>query len=279
MAGRRSGRPIAALPSALERWEEVAARVGDRTPALFLDYDGTLTPIVERPADATLPARTRDVLARAAGRVPVAVISGRDLSDVRRLVGLDALWYAGSHGFDIAGPGGRRERRAREALPALGEAEAELRRAVEASGDFPGARVERKEFAVAVHYRGAPRGRVPDLRRRVEEVAGSHAGLRTTGGKKVVELRPDVEWDKGRALRWLWGMMGLDGEIHHPFYLGDDVTDEDAFRVLAGGLAGTGVVVRGEEDRRPSRADYALADPDEVRRFLETLLPGAGPGR
>ncbi len=92
------------LPSALDRWDEIAARLDGRRPALFLDYDGTLSPIAPRPELAILPEETRDLLRRLAARFPVVILSGRGREDVAALVGLDGLAYAGSHGFDIAGP-------------------------------------------------------------------------------------------------------------------------------------------------------------------------------
>ncbi|HEY9421471.1 MAG TPA: trehalose-phosphatase, partial [Thermoanaerobaculia bacterium] len=91
-------------PSALERWDEIETHLRGRRPALFLDYDGTLSPIAPRPEMATLPEPTREVLRRLAGEVPVVIVSGRGREDVAALVGLDGLAYAGSHGFDIAGP-------------------------------------------------------------------------------------------------------------------------------------------------------------------------------
>jgi len=258
--------PIRQLPAASARMSEIRARLADRTPAVFLDYDGTLTPIVEDPARATLPGETRAVLRRLSDLCPVAVVSGRDLPDVFGMVDLPDLHYAGSHGFDIRGPDGLREERAPEYLPDLDAAEEEIRDLLDG---IPGARVERKRFAVAVHYRATPPARVPE----VEEVVRRHAEatdrLRLSGGKKIFELRPTVEWDKGRALRWLMEVLGLDTGEFVPVYVGDDVTDEDAFRALAG--EGIPVVVRGEDDDRPTRADYALADPPAVHDFLEEL--------
>lgn len=263
--GARS-RPIRRLPSARSHDEEIRGRLGERTPALFLDYDGTLTPIVADPADATLPPETRGVLRRLSDLCPVAVVSGRDLADVFGMVGLPDLFYAGSHGFDIRGPDGLREERAPGYLPDLDAAAERLRNAVEG---IPGARVERKRFAVAVHYRATPRDRVSGVEEAVGRVAADTERLRLSGGKEIFELRPAVEWDKGRALLWLMDVLELDRDRWCPVYIGDDVTDEDAFRVVRDD--GVALVVRGEEDDRPTRAHYALEDPDDVRAFLETL--------
>lgn len=263
-------RPIGELPDALDRREEILRGFGSRRPAVFLDYDGTLTPIVEDPEEARLPETTRETLRRLAARFPVAVISGRDLRDVREKVALESLTYAGSHGFDMQGPKLRRQR-GEQYLPALEAAEAEL---AERVAGIPGVSVERKRFAIAVHYRRAPAGREVEVAERVADVAATRPELRLTAGKKVHELRPDVEWDKGRALLWLLETLQLDGDDVLPVYIGDDVTDEDAFRALRS--RGLGVVVRGEDDERPSLARYALEDPGAVRRFLEMLSePGS----
>lgn len=265
------------LPLALDRAEEVRGLLSGRRPAVFLDYDGTLTPIVERPEDARLPAPTRDAIERLAKLVPVAVVSGRDLADVREMVGVEGIAYAGSHGFDIVGPDGSKHQRAVELLPELDAAERELAPRLEA---VPGARVERKTLAIAVHFRQVAENRVPEVEGAVAEVAAAHPRLRRTGGKKVFELRPDVEWDKGRALRWLLEVLDLGGDDVLPIYVGDDETDEDAFRAVRD--RGLGVVVRGEGDDRPTLASYALRDPGEARAFLDlvadALVSGVGSG-
>lgn len=260
------------LPSAIDRRDELRAAMAGGTPAVFLDYDGTLTPIVERPEDATLPEETRRAVKELATRCPVAVVSGRDLADVRAMVGIDGIFYAGSHGFDIAGPGGRTEQRAIDHLPHLAAAEAELRPAI---GTIPGARLERKRFAVCAHVRQVEEARVGQVEAAVDAVAARHPELRKTIGKKVFELRPNVEWDKGRALQWLLEVVGADGDDIVPLYVGDDLTDEDAFRTIA--EHGIGVVVRGEDDARETSARYSLADTDEVRRFLDSI-PGSPDG-
>jgi trehalose-phosphatase len=261
-------RTIRDLPSAVERAPDLNADLAGRTPAVFLDYDGTLTPIVPDPRHATLPEPTRAALRRLADRVPVAIVSGRDLDDVRAMVGIEGIAYAGSHGFDIVDPDGERHERAPDALPVLDDAELRLAPVVEG---IPGAALERKRFALAVHFRRIEDpDRVNDLEAAVDQaVADSDGRLRKTGGKKIFELRPAVDWDKGKALLWLLGVLGLDRDDVVPLYVGDDLTDEDAFAAI--GERGLGVVVRGEADGRATAADYSLDHPDEVRDLLDRL--------
>jgi trehalose 6-phosphate phosphatase len=260
------GNDIRDLPLALDHGDELRRTVSERRPAVFLDYDGTLTPIVGRPEDAALPPRTRAAIERLAALVPVAILSGRDLQDVRRMVGIDGITYAGSHGFDLVRTDGSVHQRGREFLPDLDAAERGLGPRLEG---IPGARVERKAFAIAVHFRQADDDRVPEIDAAVAEVAAEHPRLRRTGGKKIFELRPDLDWDKGKALDSLLEELGLGGDDVLPIYVGDDDTDEDAFRAIAGG--GLGLVVRGERDARPTSARYALRDTEEARAFLELL--------
>lgn len=252
--------------------QEVAARLMDELEArrlvLFFDYDGTLTPIVRRPEDATLPEARRSLLRELATHVTVGIVSGRDLDDVRKMVALEELYYAGSHGFDVRGPGELRmqHEEARDRLPELDAAEQELRDHLDA---LDGVRVERKGFAVAVHYREADEGDVETVEAAVNDAIGRHDGLRKKGGKKIFELQPDVPWDKGRAVRWLLEQLGLTGPDVLPVYVGDDETDEDAFEALSG----DGVGIRVGPPDEPTGADYHLRDPDELERLVRELLP------
>lgn len=254
------------LPSALEHSSEIARLLSGKQAAVFLDYDGTLTPIVDRPEDARLADATRDQIAELAARSAVAVISGRDIRDVRAMVGLDGLTYAGSHGFDIVSADGSGHQRARDYLPDVDSAEHDLEPRL---SSISGARLERKAFAIAVHFRGVDEGSIPDVRAAVAAVAAAHPRLRQTGGKKVLELRPDIEWDKGRAVLWLLELLALDGRDVVPIYVGDDETDEDAFRAIRD--RGLGVVVLGEADDRPTAAQYAVSSTDEARDFLRLV--------
>ena len=240
--------------------------LGGRRPALFLDYDGTLTPFVDRPEDALLPAETREILAGLARLCPVAIVSGRTRDDVEALVGLDGIVYAGCHGFDIAGPGiiPPRHAEAERAVPALAEVADAL---VKRLGSIDGTLVENKTYAVAIHTRLVAPELEDEVRAAVAGRVARHPELRLTSGSKVLEVRPRMEWDKGRAVLWLLRALGLDRAEVAPIYIGDDLTDEDAFAVLS--ERGVGIVVG--RDSRLTHAEYALAEPREVVHFLGAL--------
>jgi trehalose 6-phosphate phosphatase len=257
-----------AVPDALVHFAEIERRLSGRRPAVFLDYDGTLTPIVARPELAVLSPDMRDAVRELAGRCPVAIISGRDRADVERLVGIEGLVYAGSHGFDIAGPDGlaMQYEGAAEFLPDLDRAEASLRERLDG---IEGALVERKRYAIAVHYRLVAAAQLPVIEEAVDAaLAAAPDRLRRTGGKMVFELRVRLPWDKGRAVVWLLDTLGLNRPEVLPFYLGDDETDEDAFGALRD-RDGIGVLVAAQP--QPTLARYRLADPDAAGRFLRAL--------
>src|SRR5215475_12887036 len=171
------------LPSALGHVQEITQ--GADQLAIFLDYDGTLTPIVSRPDQAVLTDSTRAILRALAAKMPVAILSGRELKDVRKRVDIDRIVYAGSHGFDIAGPHGVQWQEAKEFLPALDLAEKEIR---EKLTGIAGALIERKRFSIAAHYRNVNESDFPNLERAVIEIAKEHRELRKIDGKKVYEL-------------------------------------------------------------------------------------------
>jgi trehalose-phosphatase len=259
-------RDVRDLPNALVALDDILARCEGRPLALFLDYDGTLTPIVDDPEQALLSEGMRAVVSDLAEECSVALVSGRDLQKLKSLAGLQHVTHAGSHGFDIETADGRTvaHEGAMADLPALDRAERQLRQRL--SG-IAGAIVERKRFAIAVHFRQVAPQKVDRVQTVAKEVLAEQEGLRAKPGKMVVELQPDVDWDKGRAVLWLLEQMGAAGSAS-PLYVGDDVTDEDAFRALKG--QGIGVLVR-DDQPRASAADYVLDDVDEVRRFLEVL--------
>ena len=252
-------------PSALDLIHEIIACADGKRPAVFLDYDGTLTPIVSHPEHAWLSESMRQTLQSLAARVPVAILTGRDLDDVRGRVLVDGIVYAGSHGFDIAGAGGLRRELGVAYLPVLDKAEMELREALD---EIPGAQLERKHFSVAAHYRNVNETESFKVELAVDAVGERHRELRRMDGKKVYELLPDIDWNKGKAVLWLLETLQLERGNAFPIFIGDDRTDEDAFRALGG--RGTGILV--SERPRPTAASYSLKDPAEVEQFLRELV-------
>jgi trehalose 6-phosphate phosphatase len=259
------------LPSALG--EDFDRRLGEARPAVFLDYDGTLTPIVERPEDAVISPRMREVVSRLAERCPVCVVSGRDRPVVQELMGVYDLVVAGSHGFDIWSPQhGTIEHDAASGFEdLLARVTAELR---DELAPIDGAVVEPKRASVAAHYRRVAERQRPEVERVVERLLSEHADeLKVTPGKMVYEIQPKLDWDKGRAVLHLLSALQLDDENVMPIYVGDDITDEHAFEALAG--RGIGVIVAGAGDPeaggRATAAGFALESVDEVERFLDGL--------
>jgi alpha,alpha-trehalase len=253
--------------NALDHREAIAAGLQGRLPVVFLDYDGTLTPIVARPELATLDPEMRQTITRLSRVVTTAVISGRACADVRALVGMDELYYAGNHGLEIEGPGGVVRCR-------LGEDyQEDVQRFAAEIGELPaaidGVSVENKALSLSVHYRLAAPDKAADIEAAVDRVLIRFPRLRKRAGKKVFEIRPGMDWHKGKVVIWL--LQVLHAEREAAIYIGDDETDEDAFRELHG--RGLGVRVGSTV---ATSADYWLADPGEVRRFLEFLIGLAG---
>lgn len=246
----------------LEALDEIGA-IAESTShlLLLLDFDGTLAAIAERPWLVRLPAATRatlEVLARR-GDCTVGIISGRALADVRERVGIDGLIYAGNHGLEIDGGGLRFDE-----VTAV-DHRGDIARAVDVLaarlGHIDGVLVEPKGLTASIHYRLVE----PADRDEVEQVVRAtilreHTDLVVTAGKMVWEVRPRVGWNKGTAVRWIRERLGLGRAL--TFYLGDDRADEDAF-------AGIGRFVTARVGApRPTRAGYAVADPEEVAEFL-----------
>ncbi|PWC81908.1 trehalose phosphatase [Azospirillum sp. TSH100] len=254
-------------PSAFAEFDSFAASLGGRTPAFFLDYDGTLAAIAPRPELAVMPAEARMVVRRLSALCPVAFVSGRDLDDLTAMVAVDGLVYAGSHGFDLRGPDLRRQVGV-EYVADLDIAERSLHGRLDG---IAGALVERKRFAIAIHTRQVAAPEKSMVADAVRAVVEAQPRLRMTGGKELFELRPNLPWDKGRAVLALLDALGLEGAITMPIYIGDDETDEDAFRTLAERGYGGGIGIRVMEGPAETAATWSLHDPAEVTAFLDRL--------
>lgn len=275
--------------------QAVAARLAGSPLVVMLDVDGTLAPIVPRPEAATVPPETRRVVARLATRpgVHVALVSGRAAADARRIVAVTGVWVIGNHGFEVVSPEG-------ELLvdPALAATRPAVAQAVDRLSalvaQVPGVIVEDKGWTLSVHYRLADPAAVPRLLEHISQVARA-TGLRLTSGKMVAELRPPVEVDKGTAVLQLAARLG---GLSHPtaeprgmpgdeasrdrsrtvqgrgavVFIGDDTTDEDAFRALRVHAPHAVTVRVTHGDQAKTSAELWVSDPAEVREFLQWLL-------
>lgn len=246
----------------LKNLEEVRVRLSASKPVyLLLDYDGTLTPIVMDPRKAKLDRYTMRLLC-SFSRIPsciLAIVSGRALADLRRLVAIKGIYYMGNHGLEICGPH----------LNYTNEVAQKSRRSLKKIFRQLGylesldAVVEDKGLTLTVHLRRVLPRDVSTIKSVVHRTLQSYAQLRVTYGKKVLEIRPRTGWNKGLAARWLISQLG-DGL---PIYIGDDQTDEDAFTKLS-----SGITVLVSKSWRPSAAEYRLRNHEDVSRFLRYLL-------
>jgi trehalose-phosphatase len=260
----------------LSAWPELKDQIHRANHILLLsDYDGTLTPIVEIPEAAAISDDTRQLLVKLTSlpHVKVGLISGRSLTDLKSRVNVRDIIYAGNHGFEIEGPGFKFiNPLASEIKPFLRLVTQMLTSAV---GTIKGVLVEDKGLTLSVHYRQADDQQAPQVRHIIENTL-NHAPVRgivkMTGGKKVYEVRPAVQWDKGKAIRLLMKRYGKGGWQSGllPIYIGDDLTDEDGFETIERYGHGISVHVGGKNVN--SIARYYLNSPQDVCRFLDMLL-------
>lgn len=246
---------------------------------LFLDYDGTLTPIINDPSKAYLSDNMRDLLIKLApncGRI--AIVTGRALKSLKTLTALpedhkNGLLLAASHGFHIVGgaSGTIKHEVGSQYIPQLRSAAITIGKALTG---IDGVMFEDNDFAISIHFRNALWAEeVVEVA--VETVIAKYPCLRVTRGKAVRELRVNLHWDKGKAVAWLLESMGVD-PVSDPnvriLYLGDDVTDEDAFRFLRNVPRSLCLLVNDHETlERHSDAHFSLEGTHGVETFLAQL--------
>lgn len=243
------------------------ALAGPKKPIFFLDYDGTLSPIIDRPELAVISEDMRNIIKKLSEKVMVAIVSGRQREDVENLARIEGIFYAGSHGFDIKGPGfSMIHSEAEETIPVVQEVIEKLSKNI---GNIKGALIEKKKFSVAAHYRLVDDKDYPKIEECVNTLAKEYSGpLRLMAGKKVFEFLPNIEWNKGCAIRWIMEALKLSWRDLSVVYIGDDVTDEYAFRVVRS--RGTGILV--SPVPRKSAADFSLTTPQEVKKLFEKVI-------
>lgn len=253
------------LPSALKSLNKIESQFKDKEIVLFFDYDGTVTPIVSHPKDAHLSEEMRNTLIRLSNQCTLAVISGRGLNDIKSRVGIKGVYYSGSHGYEIEGPSIKMEYEpALEFIETFDTLERELTKQL---ANVEGALVERKKFSIALHYRNVTESEVDLVEKAADNAVKKYPKIRKSYGKKVYELQPDLEWNKGKALEWLMEELNIEKMGSKIFYIGDDITDEDAFSAIK--TYGIGILVGSQA--RTTGAQYKLKDTDQTLRFLETL--------
>lgn len=271
-------------PSALDMFEQIIEASKGKQIVMFLDYDGTLSPIVDDPDQAFMSKAMRKTVRKLARCFPTAIVSGRCRDKVYSFVKLAELYYAGSHGMDIEGPAkGSKYKKgshrilfqpASEFLPMMDEVYKQL---VEKTSSTPRAKVENNKFCVSVHFRCVDEKKWNELAQQVRSVLKQYPKLRLTQGRKVLEIRPTIKWDKGKALEFLLESLGFANCTDvFPVYIGDDRSDEDAFKILREKGQGFGILV--SKFPKETSASYSLQEPDEVMDFLQRLVEWKRPG-
>jgi trehalose 6-phosphate phosphatase len=235
---------------------------------LFLDYDGTMTPIVDQPEKAFLSLDNKRIL-RELAEYPlwnVAIVTGRALSDIRRLIELEDICYVGNHGFEIEAPGIHFKKfdfsPTKEIFDYLKwQINKEL-------AFFKGAFIEDKEINLCIHYRQLNENKIDLLKTVLNNITVPFFlkdQIRIDIDRKTFEIKPPIDWDKGKAVLWLLNQKRYEGFF--PLYIGDSMTDEDAFRVLQN----KGITIRVGKSSR-SCASYYVNDYKEVTVLLKGLL-------
>lgn len=254
-----------------DKWDKVKKSFVNKYIVIFLDYDGTLTPIVDSPDKAVISDEARNLLKdlSAKPRCCVGIISGRALDNLKEMVGLKDIIYVGNHGLEIEGPKIQLETQLMpRMLLIIRYIKDELNNRL---AEIKGIIVEDKFVTVSIHYRLASRAGYLSAKKIVEEITRFfilRGKIKVRVGKKVIEIIPETHWNKGKVVEWILARETRAlGTLLFPIYIGDDITDEDAFGVLKDkGL--TVFVGR----KKVSKAEYYLRNPKEVLSFLREIL-------
>lgn len=235
---------------------------------IMSDYDGTLTPIIENPENSKLSRDMRGVLSKLSELCPLAIVSGRSLEDIKARVGINDIYYVGNHGIEITGPDiDFIKSEAEKNIQVIDKICEDIEERI---GYRTGLIIENKKFTASIHYRSLEENDISRVKEVILDSARPYivnGVVKVLHGKKIFEVRPDINWDKGKAVSWLLKSTGF-GEKSYPLYLGDDETDEDAFR----SLKENGVSALVSRTFRESNADYLLRNVKEVKIFLKYLI-------
>lgn len=257
-------------------WEKLKDETRRKVIFLFLDYDGTLTPIVNTPDRANLSVSAKKLLKNLAGVscVKLVIVSGRSLHDIKRMVGLKGIIYVGNHGLEIDAPGFKFISPVSPRIKAvIQNISSDLKNRL--SG-INGIITEDKGLTLSIHYRLAAKANLIKMRTVLKETIEPCFGgkkIKINKGKKVFEIKPSIKWNKGHAVLWLLKKMHVRYGKKNvlPIYIGDDITDEDAFREIKN--KGLSIFVGRPKE---SHAQYYLRNHNEVQGFLRRILERCG---
>ena len=242
------------------------ALLNGKKPVFFLAYDGTLAPIVDNPDEAVMTDEMRETLKRLSEVCTVSIISGRTRETIESMIGIDGLVYAGSHGIDILGDNIRMlHKDAEKFVPLMKDQWTYLSKEL---GNIPGIFIKNKTYTVAVHSRLVPNEEIKRIEKVMYDIVKKNEGLSLLTGNMVYELFPAIDWDKGQAIRWIMHELGLSWDESSVVYIGDDVTDQFAFRVIR--TRGTGIMV--SEKSKPSAAHFRVSSTYDVRELFEKMI-------
>ncbi len=252
-------------------WEELGPLLQGAPLFLFLDYDGTLAPIAATPAKAKILPGNKKILEELSNTlgIKLAIISGREMGDIKSRLGLKNIIYAANHGLEIDGP----------RIKFKSQVGLKFRKTIKNIHDHlknklsevRGALIEDKGLSLSLHYRMVKDAEVPRVKALFHElviVPLVKNKIKVTGGKKVLKIRPAVKWDKGKVTLWLLARQQFNqgNKKILPVYIGDDLTDEDAFKALRN--KGITIVVGKTSG---SYAQFYLKDAVEVGEFLQRI--------
>lgn len=254
-----------------DNWGRIQESLKDKYLFIFLDFDGTVAPITATPDQAALSVETSGLIKKLSAnpQICLAFISGRSISDLKEKIKIDNIIYSGNHGLEIEGP----KIKFVYTVAAYFRKNLEQIKSVLAGNysSIKGLLIEDKGLSLSLHYRMAEESQIPQIKAIFEEALAPYkenAGLKVKYGKKIFEVCPAVQWDKGKVVLWLLSRQvfaSKDKQVF-PIYIGDDVTDEDAFKALRGkGLT----VFVGESGQ--SEAQYYVKNPAQVAQLLQDL--------
>lgn len=264
--------------NALDVFYDITTQRSNKRISVFLDYDGTLTPIVSNPDQAIISNEMRTTVSNLSQHHDTSIITGRRIDTINKFLQLPELYYGASHGFDVYGPHLKPlHAPAENYLPLLKQFNDTVH---DKTKHIQGSLVEDCKYSISVHYRNVTNDNdnkfiadtVDSVLNVINNSNNNNLKLKKHSGKCVWEIKPDMKWNKGYAVDYLIDLLYNDNKQNIiPVYIGDDVTDEDAFDVVNRYNNGLSVFVVNTTQSRPTKAKYTVKDQQQVQQLLENI--------